>query len=65
MLNYGRARGVGAVLVGSLLCMISIRMTDLLINGWWNCLPVFLAGVLSGVIGGLTRRKRRPQRQQA
>ena len=51
----GRMPKAGAILVGSLLCMISIRMIDLIINGWWNCLPVFLAGVVSGVIRGHAR----------
>jgi hypothetical protein len=48
----------GQILLGGLICMISVRMIDLIINGWWNCLPVFLAGVLSGVAGNLKRGDR-------
>ena len=51
----GRA---GGILIGALVCMISIRMIDLIINGWWNSLPVFLAGVLAGVTGNLKRGAR-------
>ncbi len=36
------------ILVGAVIGCISIRMVDLLVNGWWNCLPVFLAGALMG-----------------
>ena len=28
-------------------------MIDLLINGWWNHLPIFLAGALTGITQGL------------
>jgi len=37
------------VLLAALLLCIAVRMVDLLINGWWNCLPVFLAGAVLGV----------------
>jgi hypothetical protein len=26
--------------------IVAVRGIDLLINGWWNCLPAFLSGVL-------------------
>lgn len=48
----------GGILIGGVMCMISIRMMDLIINGWWNCLPIFLAGVLAGVVGNLKRGDR-------
>jgi hypothetical protein len=35
-----------ATLLAALMLIVSIRMVDLLINGWWNSLPVFLAGAL-------------------
>ncbi len=44
-------------LLAALMAMVSIRMIDLLINGWWNNLPVFLAGVLAGVAPSLGRRR--------
>lgn len=59
--SLGRLRfadRAGGILIGALVCMISIRMIDLIINGWWNSLPVFLAGVLAGVTGNLTRGSR-------
>jgi len=43
----------GFVLISGLVCMLSVRMLDLIINGWWNCLPVFFAGILWGVSGDL------------
>jgi hypothetical protein len=55
--SLGRAHGPEAILLGALLCMISVRMVDLIINGWWNCLPVFLAGALSGTTGSLVRAR--------
>jgi hypothetical protein len=36
-------------LVAALMAIVAVRMVDLLINGWWNNLPVFLAGALYGV----------------
>jgi len=39
-----------AVVVSALMLCVSIRMIDLLLNGWWNSLPVFLAGALYGVL---------------
>ena len=37
------------MLLAALMAMVVFRMADLLINGWWNCLPMFLAGALLGV----------------
>lgn len=51
------------ILVTALMAMIALRMTDLLINGWWNSLPVFLAGVLYGVVGTQKVVSPPPQRQ--
>ena len=35
--------------VAALMGILAVRMIDLLINGWWNNLPVFLAGALNGL----------------
>jgi len=40
-------------LLGALMAIIGMRMIDLLLNGWWNHLPIFLAGALSGVLQSL------------
>jgi hypothetical protein len=56
--RIGLAERRGGILIGGLVCMISIRMIDLIINGWWNCLPLFLCGVLMGVTGNLKRGSR-------
>ena len=45
----------GAPLFAGLLLCIAVRMVDLLINGWWNCMPVFLGGAALGIAGS-TRR---------
>lgn len=37
------------LMLAALMAIVSVRMIDLLINGWWNDLPVFLAGALYGV----------------
>lgn len=37
------------LLTAAIMAMISLRMADLIINGWWNSLPVFLAGALYGL----------------
>ncbi|XOV81726.1 MAG: hypothetical protein ACFHXK_12690 [bacterium] len=36
------------LLCGLMICLV-IRIADLLLNGWWNSLPVFFAGALMGV----------------
>ncbi len=36
-------------LVVALMAIVAMRGVDLLPNGWWNCLPAFLAGSLYGV----------------
>jgi hypothetical protein len=38
------------ILVAALMLCIAIRMTDLLLNGWWNSFPVFLAGALLSIV---------------
>lgn len=40
-------------LLGALIAIVGMRMIDLLINGWWNHLPVFLAGALFGITQSL------------
>ncbi|MGH9887871.1 MAG: hypothetical protein ACREBE_20230, partial [bacterium] len=40
-------------LLGALIAIVGLRMIDLLINGWWNHLPVFLAGALAGITPSL------------
>ncbi len=37
-------------LVAGLMFIIGIRMVDLLGNGWWNHLPMFLSGALMGAL---------------
>jgi len=37
------------LLLGVLMMSIVVRMADLMMNGWWNSLPVFLAGALYGI----------------
>lgn len=53
-----------AALLAALMAIVAMRTLDLLPNGWWNDLPVFLAGALYGLSGGLLRAKRpaRPRR---
>jgi hypothetical protein len=38
-----------AALLAALMAIVGMRAIDLLINGWWNYLPVFLAGSLYGL----------------
>jgi hypothetical protein len=40
-----------AILLAALMAIVGMRAVDLLINGWWNSMPVFFAGVLWGVSG--------------
>jgi hypothetical protein len=37
------------VLLAALMAIVAMRSVDLLANGWWNNLPVFLSGALYGV----------------
>ena len=37
------------LLLGGVMLCIVVRMADLLLNGWWNSMPVFLAGALYGI----------------
>ena len=37
------------ILVAALMAIVSMRCVDLLANGWWNNLPVFLSGALYGI----------------
>ena len=37
------------ILMSALMMCIVIRMADLMLNGWWNSLPIFLAGALYGI----------------
>lgn len=46
------------LLLGALMAMVAIRAGDLLINGWWNCLPMFLAGALLGVAKAEVREQK-------
>ena len=45
------------LVVAAMLC-IGVRMIDLLLNGWWNSLPVFLAGALFASCNDLTSASR-------
>lgn len=40
------------LVVATMLCIV-VRMADLLLNGWWNSLPVFMAGALYGACANL------------
>jgi len=42
-------------LLAALMVMVGMRSVDLLLNGWWNSLPVFFAGVLTGVSSSIGR----------
>ena len=55
-----RTNRTGQILLGAMIGMVAIRMIDMIINGWWNCFPIFLAGVTAGVTGGLGRSSRKP-----
>ena len=37
------------LMLGALMMCIVVRMADLMLNGWWNSLPVFFAGALYGI----------------
>ena len=53
--------GAELVLIGGLMAIIGIRCIDLILNGWWNQLPVFLAGALFGICRSIQApRRRRP-----
>lgn len=43
-----------AYVVAATMVCVSVRMLDLLLNGWWNSLPVFLAGALVGSLAILS-----------
>lgn len=49
-----RVEPMDTVLVGAFMICISIRMIDMLLNGWWNCLPVFIAGAIIGATSTFT-----------
>jgi hypothetical protein len=59
------------VLLATLMAIVAMRSVDLLINGWWNNLPVFLAGALYSFAGSLgnvptgARRRRREEEAEA
>ena len=38
------------LLLGGVMLCIVVRMADLLLNGWWNSMPVFLAGALYAIV---------------
>ncbi|MAT84428.1 MAG: hypothetical protein CMD39_09080 [Gammaproteobacteria bacterium] len=42
------------ILVAALMLCVGIRMLDLLLNGWYNSLPVMLGGALVGALASLT-----------
>lgn len=52
-------------LLGALMAIIGMRMVDLLINGWWNHLPIFLAGALYGVTRSLGAAQPAPRAEVA
>jgi hypothetical protein len=57
----GRLRsGKEQMLLATLMAAVALRSVDLLVNGWWNNLPVFLAGALYGLSRGLVRVRPEP-----
>jgi hypothetical protein len=60
---WGRIRRWGTrdvALLAALMAIIGMRSVDLLINGWWNSMPVFFAGVLHGVSGAREDAPKQP-----
>ncbi|MEQ8484121.1 MAG: hypothetical protein RIB46_07135 [Pseudomonadales bacterium] len=51
-----------AYLLLALMLCVAVRMNDLLINGWFNCLPAFLSGALYGVVKSIPIAGRRTSR---
>ncbi len=49
-----------AALLAALMAIVALRATDLLINGWWDSLPVFFAGALYGLSGSPPEREEPP-----
>ncbi len=48
-----------AALLAALMAIVSMRAVDLIINGWWDSLPVFYAGALYGLAGSLPEPENR------
>jgi hypothetical protein len=51
-------------LIAGLMFIVAIRMVDLLLNGWWNNIPMFLAGALFGVLSSQTSSRSWQQARQ-
>jgi len=68
LLAWRRIRRFGkrdAALLAALMAIVSIRATDLLINGWWDSLPIYFAGALYGLSGSPPDRERDPVAEEA
>ena len=50
------------VLLAALMAVVSMRAIDLIPNGFWNYLPVFLAGALFSFSQHIGRRQTSPRR---
>jgi hypothetical protein len=62
----GRRFGRGdAILLASLMAIVALRAVDLLLNGWWDHLPVFLAGSLYGLARSPSEVRAVPRRHVA
>lgn len=51
--------------LAALMVIVSVRMVDLLINGWWNNMHLFLAGALQAMSRSLGKEPIAARRQPA
>jgi hypothetical protein len=54
-----------AILLAALMSIVAMRSVDLLANGWWNNLPVFLSGALYGISRAVSAPRPPLQRRSA
>ena len=52
-------------LLAALMAIVAMRCVDMLPNGWWNNLPVFLSGALYGLARNLGTEPFQPSREAA
>ncbi len=52
-------------LLGALMAIVAMRAVDLLPNGWWNNLPVFLSGALYGLAKNMGNERAEASREPA
>ncbi|MEX2209229.1 MAG: hypothetical protein WEF50_23680 [Myxococcota bacterium] len=64
--TLGRLRSKKAqALLAALMAIVAMRCVDMLPNGWWNNLPVFLSGALYGLARNLGNERFEPSREAA